>query len=71
MNTYVLEGKWKYAVSTAQSEWEHLTADDLKKAEGGLEYLIGIVQERYGQSFDEAHQQVEDFWNKHNPDHRI
>jgi len=66
-----LEGKWKYAVSTAQSEWADLTEDDLKKAEGGQDNLVGIVQERYGSSFDEAHQQVENFWNKHNPDHRI
>lgn len=71
MITDILEGKWKYAVSTAQSEWEHLTTEDLKKAEAGQEYLVGIVQERYGHTFDEAHQQVEDFWNKHNPDHRI
>jgi len=71
MITDILEGKWKYDVSTAQSEWADLTADDLKKAESGHDYLVSIIQERYGSSFHEAHQQVDDFWNKHNPDHRI
>ena len=67
----ILEGGWKYAVATTQSEWESLTDEDLKNAEAGQDYLVGIVQEQYGHTFDEAHKQVEDFWNKHNPDHRI
>ncbi len=71
MITYVLEGKWKYAVATAQSEWPYLTEADLKKAEAGRDHLISVVQQRYGNSFDEANQQVDNFWNKHNPDHRI
>lgn len=67
----ILEGKWKHAVATARSEWSNLTEDDLKEAEAGQDHLVSIVQERYGSSYDEANQQVENFWNKHNPDHRI
>jgi uncharacterized protein YjbJ (UPF0337 family) len=71
MITDILEGKWKHAVSTAQSEWSDLTEEDLKKAEAGQDHLASVVQKRYGSTIDEAHQQVENFWNKHNPDHRI
>ncbi len=66
MNTDTIEGKWKQLVGRAKSAWGELTDDDLKKAEGGKDKLIGVVQERYGKTKEDARTAVEGFLNKHN-----
>lgn len=66
MNTDIIEGKWKQIMGRAKSAWAELTDDDLKKAEGGKDKLIGVVQERYGQTKDDARKAVEGFLDKHN-----
>ncbi|EIM04006.1 CsbD family protein [Rhodanobacter denitrificans] len=38
-----------------------LTDDDLTRAEGNTEYLVGKVQERYGIARDGAQRQVMEF----------
>jgi uncharacterized protein YjbJ (UPF0337 family) len=38
-----------------------LTDDDLTRAEGDAEKLVGRVQERYGYDRDEAKREVDDF----------
>ena len=68
MNTDMIAGKWKQVVAKAKGEWAKLTDDDLKKAEAGRDHLVGVVQEKYGNTFDEAHKQVQAFWEKHNTD---
>ena len=64
MNTDIIEGKWKQVVGKAKRAWGELTDDDLKKAEGGKDKLIGVVQERYGQTKYDARKAVETFLDK-------
>jgi uncharacterized protein YjbJ (UPF0337 family) len=68
MNTDIVAGKWKQVVAKAKGEWAKLTDDDLKKAEAGHDHLVGVVQEKYGNTKEEAHKQVQAFWEKHDPD---
>ena len=71
MNTDIIAGKWKQVVAKAKAEWADLTDDDLKKAEAGKDHLVGVVQERYGKTKEQAHEQVQAFWDKNDPDRKI
>ena len=66
MNEDILKGKWKQLKGEVKSQWGKLTDDDLDRAEGDAEQLIGRVQERYGYQRDEAKREVDDFLNRHN-----
>jgi len=64
MNTDIIEGKWKQIVGKAKTAWGDLTDDDLKKAEGGKDQLVGVIQERYGKTKDDASKAVDGFLEK-------
>jgi uncharacterized protein YjbJ (UPF0337 family) len=48
MNTDIFEGRWKQIKGEAKRVWGKLTDDDLDKAEGNRDKLVGSLQERYG-----------------------
>ena len=58
MNEDTMKGQWKQLVGEAKRQWGKLTDDDLLRAEGDVEKLAGCVQERYGVTRDEAHDQI-------------
>jgi len=59
MNNDVFEGKWKQIRGKAKVWWGKLTDDDLDKVEGNYEKLIGLLQEKYGYSREEAEEEWE------------
>lgn len=59
-----IKGQWKQHVGAAKIAWGKLTEDELLKAEGRQEKLVGLVQERYAVSRDEADKQVKSFFAK-------
>lgn len=61
MNWDTVKGNWKQFKGKAQQKWGKLTDDDLDRAEGRREELVGIIQERYGIAKDRAEEQV-DSW---------
>lgn len=65
MNEDILKGKWRQLKGEVKSQWGKLTDDDLDRAEGDAEKLIGRVQERYGYQRDQAKQEVDDFVRRH------
>ncbi|APX23969.1 MAG: CsbD family protein [Rhodobacteraceae bacterium] len=65
MNWDVIQGKWKQLKGDTQSYWGKLTDDDVDRAAGDREKLVGIVQERYGLAKDDAERQVDEFAAKH------
>jgi uncharacterized protein YjbJ (UPF0337 family) len=65
MNEDVLKGKWHQLKGEVKSRWGKLTDDDLDRAQGDAEKLIGRVQERYGYQRDEAKREVDDFLQHH------
>lgn len=63
MNWDQIKGKWKQYTGKAREKWGDLTDDDLQRAAGGRDQLVGVVQERYGIAKEEAEKQV-DSWSK-------
>lgn len=65
MNRDVLEGKWKQLRGEVQRQWGKLTDDELDQVRGDAVKLLGLLQERYGYSKEEAekrlHSLVESF----------
>jgi len=57
MNKDVFEGKWKEMRGQAKEWWGKLTDDDLDRAEGKSEQLIGLLQEKYGYTRERAEEE--------------
>ena len=57
-----MKGKWKQQVGAAKIAWGKLTDDELMKLDGHHDRLIGLVQERYAITRDEADRQVKSFF---------
>ncbi|MEL6511159.1 MAG: CsbD family protein [Pseudomonadota bacterium] len=63
MNWEQIEGKWQQMKGDAKAQWGKLTDDDVERAEGNREKLEGILQEKYGKTKEEVHDEV-DAWMK-------
>ena len=59
MNKDVFEGKWKQVRGEAKVWWGKLTDDDLDKVEGEFDKFVGLLQERYGLSREQAEEEIE------------
>ena len=59
MNDDVFTGQWKQLRGSVKSWWGRLTDDDLERIGGQKDKLVGLLQERYGQTRDEAERDVE------------
>lgn len=59
MNADVFAGKWKQMKGQAKEWWGKLTDDDLARIEGSRDRLIGLIQERYGYTKQQAEQEVD------------
>jgi uncharacterized protein YjbJ (UPF0337 family) len=68
MNKNILEGKWKQIRGEAKAWWGKLTDNDLDRISGKFEVLVGLLQEKYGytrqQAADEIEQRVNNYENK-------
>ncbi len=64
MNQDTLQGKWKQVRGEAQSWWGKLTNDDLDRAEGSIDKLAGILQQRYGYSKQQAQHEIANFMER-------
>lgn len=60
-NQDVLAGKWKQARSKVKQMWGKLTDNDLDRISGHVDQLVGIVQERYGYTKEQAEKEVAKF----------
>jgi uncharacterized protein YjbJ (UPF0337 family) len=59
MNNDIFEGKWKQLRGEVKVWWGKLTDDDLDKVEGNYEKLIGLLQEKYGYTREQAEEEWE------------
>ncbi len=64
MNADQIKGNWKQLQGRFKQQWGKLTDDDLTKAEGRSDVLVGKIQERYGKSKDEAKREFDSFISK-------
>ena len=60
-NQDVLAGKWKQARGLVRQWWGKLTDNDLDRISGRVDQLVGIVQERYGYTKEQAEKEVAKF----------
>jgi uncharacterized protein YjbJ (UPF0337 family) len=59
MNKDVFEGKWKQIRGEAKVWWGKLTDDDLDRAAGKLDVFTGLLQEKYGYTYQRANHEIE------------
>ncbi len=60
VNNNILEGKWKQVRGQAKLWWGKLTDDDLESVDGQFDKLMGLLQEKYGYT----QQQAKEEWEK-------
>ncbi len=57
----VLEGKWNQIKGQIKQQWGELTDDDIDRIRGNREEMIGVLQEKYGKSREEAEEELDEF----------
>ena len=67
MNRDVLSGKWKQLKGSVKEQWGKLTDDDLDRAEGKADQMIGLLQRHYGYARDKAEQEYSAFLDRYPP----
>ncbi|CAL1239643.1 CsbD family protein [Candidatus Methylocalor cossyra] len=61
MNWDQIKGNWHQLKGTVKAHWGRLTDDELERIAGDQERLVGVIQERYGITREEAEKQVSGF----------
>jgi uncharacterized protein YjbJ (UPF0337 family) len=59
MNKHILEGKWKQVRGEAKAWWGKLTDNDLDRVAGKFEVLVGLLQEKYGYTREQAADEID------------
>jgi uncharacterized protein YjbJ (UPF0337 family) len=65
MNHDIFAGHWKQMRGTLKSWWGKLSDDDFEWIEGQKDKLIGLVQEKYGYTRDQAREEVDRCFNEY------
>ena len=64
MNHDIFAGHWKQMRGTLKSWWGKLSDDDFEWIEGQKDKLIGLVEEKYGYTRDQAQEEVDRRFNE-------
>jgi uncharacterized protein YjbJ (UPF0337 family) len=54
------EGRWEQLKGRVKELWGEITDDDLKKVEGNYDRMLGVIQERTGETLEEIERQLDD-----------
>jgi uncharacterized protein YjbJ (UPF0337 family) len=65
LNRDTMAGQWKQIRGDVKSKWGKLTDDDLTRAEGDYEKLVGSIQTRYGHTREQVEREINDFFTSH------
>lgn len=65
MNNDIFAGQWKEMRGSLRSWWGELTDDDFERIGGQKDKLIGVLQEKYGHTRDQAEREVERRFNEY------
>lgn len=63
MNKDILKGKWNQLKGGIRSKWADLTDDEIGRIEGDSEKFLGVLQERYGWTREQAERELTDYVN--------
>ncbi|HET8530843.1 MAG TPA: CsbD family protein [Methylomirabilota bacterium] len=61
MNRDILAGKWKEMKGRVKEQWGKITDDELDRAEGKADQLVGLLQQRYGYTREKAEEEYDRF----------
>jgi uncharacterized protein YjbJ (UPF0337 family) len=59
MNQDTVQGNWQQLSGKIKQKWGKLTDDDLTRAKGDKEYLVGKLHEQYGIAKDRAEDELQ------------
>jgi len=65
MNQDIFAGQWKQMRGVLKSWWGKISDDDFDRIRGQKDPLIGLLQEKYGHTRDQAQQEVERRFNEY------
>jgi uncharacterized protein YjbJ (UPF0337 family) len=71
MNHNIFAEQWKQMRVRLKSWWGKLTDDDFESIEGQKNKLIGLVEEKYGYTRDQAREEVDRRFNEYGDKDRI
>lgn len=54
-----LEGKFDEMKGRIRSAWAELTDDDVARADGDVDRLVGIIKQRTGESLEAIHERLD------------
>lgn len=61
MNINELKGKFNELKGNFKQKWGELTDDDWKQIGGSKDKLLGILQQKYGRSKEQAEREFDEF----------
>jgi uncharacterized protein YjbJ (UPF0337 family) len=61
LNKDILAGKWKEMKGRVKEQWGKITDDELDRAEGRAEQMVGLLQQRYGYTREKAEEEYDRF----------
>jgi uncharacterized protein YjbJ (UPF0337 family) len=64
MNDLKAEGKWDQAKGRLKEAWGALTDDDLDRANGQLDRLVGTIKEKTGETVDAIEKKLHDIFDR-------
>ena len=64
MNKDILEGNWKQIRGQIKTMWGRLTDDELDQVDGHRDRLVGLIQEKYGYTREDAEDSINEFLNQ-------
>lgn len=59
MNSDIFEGKWKEMRGQVKEWWGKLTDDELDQTQGKADQLVGLIQQHYGYTREQAEEEFE------------
>jgi uncharacterized protein YjbJ (UPF0337 family) len=65
MNKDIVTGKWKQVKGKVREWWGDVTDDDITRINGKYETFVGVLQERYGYSRDQAEEEIDRFMREY------
>lgn len=61
MNINEVRGKFNELKGDFKKKWGELTDDDWKQVSGSKDKLLGILQQKYGRTKEQAQREIDDF----------
>lgn len=61
MNADILKGAWRELRGKVKEQWGSFTDDDLDRADGRFDQIVGLLQKRYGYARDRAEEELKRF----------